>query len=64
VGGALLAAHAFEAGLVDECQLLIRPVVVGGGKPALPSDVRVGLELLDDRRLTKGVVYLRYRVST
>src|SRR5436190_6849437 len=63
VGGAHLAAQAFKAGLVDECHLLIRPVVVGGGKPALPSDTRVALELLEDRRLGKGVVYLRYRIS-
>jgi dihydrofolate reductase len=64
VGGAQLAAHAFRAGLVDECHLLVRPVLVGAGKPALPSGVRTGLELLDDRRLGKGVVYLRYRVPT
>jgi dihydrofolate reductase len=64
VGGAHLAAHAFKAGLVDECHLLIRPVLVGGGKPALPSDTRSGLELLDDRRLSNGVVYLRYRIPT
>jgi dihydrofolate reductase len=64
VGGAHLAAHALKAGLVDECHLFIRPVLVGGGKPALPSDTRVDLELLDDRRLSNGVVYLRYRVAT
>jgi dihydrofolate reductase len=61
VGGANLAAHAFKGGLVDECQLLIRPVVVGGGKPALPTDARAELELVDERRFTNGVVYLRYR---
>lgn len=64
VGGAHLAAHAFMAGLVDECHLFIRPVLVGGGKPALPSHTRADLELLDDRRLGKGVVYLRYRIAT
>ena len=37
VGGAHLAAHAFKAGLIDECHLFIRPVLVGGGKPALPD---------------------------
>jgi dihydrofolate reductase len=63
VGGAHLAARAIEAGLVDECHLLIRPVLVGGGKPALSSGTRADLELLDDRRLSKGVVYLRYRIS-
>jgi dihydrofolate reductase len=64
VGGAHLAAQAFRAGLVDECHLFIHPVLLGGGKPALPSDVRVELELLDDRQLSKGVVYLRYRIPT
>ena len=61
VGGPNLAAHAFKGGLVDECHLLIRPVVVGGGKPALPTDARAELELVDERRFTNGVVYLRYR---
>jgi len=64
VGGAHLAAHAVKAGLVDECHLFIRPVLVGGGKPALPSDTRADLELLDDRRLGNGVVYVRYRIPT
>ena len=62
VGGADLAAQALKAGLVDECHLFIHPVLVGGGKPALPSDIRSQLELLDDRRLSKGVVYVRYRI--
>jgi dihydrofolate reductase len=64
VGGPELAAHAFEAGLVDECQLFFTPVVVGGGKRALPDNVRMKLELLDERRFGSGVVYLRYRTST
>jgi dihydrofolate reductase len=62
VGGPDLAAHAFRAGLVDEISLFVGPVVVGGGKPALPSDVYLSLELLDERRFDSGVVYLRYRV--
>jgi dihydrofolate reductase len=62
VGGARLAAAAFEAGLVDECQLFIHPVLLGGGKPGLPRDARVDLELLDERRFGHGVVYLRHRV--
>ena len=64
VGGANLAAHAFRAGLVDECQLLIYPVLVGNGKPALPRDTRAQLELLDERRFTNGVVYVRYRLAS
>jgi dihydrofolate reductase len=62
VGGAELAARAFEEGLVDECHLFIHPVLVGGGKPALPRDVRAELKLMDERRFTNGIVYLRYRI--
>src|SRR5260370_22795244 len=47
VGGPHLAAHALKAGLVDECPLFIRPVLVGGGKPELPSHTRADLELID-----------------
>jgi dihydrofolate reductase len=64
VGGPNLTAHAFKAGLVDECQLFICPVFVGGGKPSLPRDTRANLELLDERRFTNGVVYVRYRVAS
>jgi dihydrofolate reductase len=63
VGGAGLAGQALAAGLVDECQLLLCPIVVGGGTRALPDDVRVQLELLDERRFGSGVVHLRYRVG-
>ena len=61
VGGANLAAQAMKAGLVDECHLLISPVVVGDGKKALTGDARLQLELLDERRFGNGVVHLRYR---
>jgi dihydrofolate reductase len=62
IGGPELAAHAFRAGLVDECQLLLAPVLVGGGKPALPHNIRLELELLQERRFHNGMVYLRYYV--
>jgi dihydrofolate reductase len=62
IGGPHLAAEALRAGLVDEVGLLVSPVVVGGGNPALPDDLRIDLELLDQRRFGNGVVYLRYRV--
>lgn len=63
VGGANLAAHALRAGLVDECHLFVAPVIVGRGKPSLPSDLRATLELLDERRFDNGVVYLRHRIE-
>ncbi len=64
IGGPELAGQALRAGLVDECRLLVSPVVVGGGTPALPDGVRIGLELLDERRFGNGVVHLHYRTTT
>jgi len=60
VSGPGLAQHAFRAGLVDEIHLFVFPVVVGGGKPGLPRDVRVDLELLDERRFGNGVVHMHH----
>jgi dihydrofolate reductase len=60
IGGPELAAQALRAGLVDEVQLYLSPVVVGGGNPALPSGLRLALELLDQRRFANGVVHVRY----
>jgi dihydrofolate reductase len=64
VGGPHLAAQAFEAGLVDELHLFVAPIVVGGGKRALPDNVRLKLELLDERRFGGGMVHLRYSNTT
>jgi dihydrofolate reductase len=60
VGGPALAAAAIEAGLVDELHLFVNPIVVGGGKPALPDGVRVPLELIAEHRFDSGVVYVSY----
>jgi len=64
VGGSTLAAHAFNAGLIDECQLFMYPVLVGAGRPAFSGDARVQLDLLEEHRFGNGVVNLRYRVSS
>ncbi len=61
VGGAELAAQAIAAGLVDEVQLFVVPVVVGEGKPWLPKGMRFNLELLGTHRFACGVVFLTYR---
>jgi dihydrofolate reductase len=63
IGGPELAAQALGAGLIDEVQLFLAPVVVGGGNRALPDNVRVNLELLDERRFGSGTVYLHYRTG-
>ncbi len=61
IGGPELAAHAFRSGLIDECHLFFTPIIVGGGKQCLPANVRLELELLEERRFGSGVVFLRYR---
>jgi dihydrofolate reductase len=61
IGGPTLAAHAMAAGLVDEYQLFVVPVVVGGGTRCLPDGVRIDLRLLDQRRFDNGTVYVSYR---
>ncbi|MFC9336402.1 dihydrofolate reductase family protein [Arthrobacter sp. NPDC057009] len=60
IGGPEIAAEAIRAGLVDEFQMFLTPVAVGGGKRFLPDDVRLGLELLEERRFGNGTVFLRY----
>jgi len=62
IGGPELAGQAIAAGLVDECHLILVPVLVGGGKRAFPDGVRVDLELLDERSFAGGAVYLRYKL--
>ena len=61
VAGPNLAAQAIRAGLVDEYQLLVIPIMLGGGKRVLPGNVSIKLDLLDERRFGNGWVYLRYR---
>lgn len=61
IGGPELAAHAFRAGLIDEFHLFLIPILVGGGKSALPDNLRMELELLAERRFLNGTVYLHYR---
>jgi len=62
VAGPNLAAQAIRAGLVDEFQLLVVPIILGSGKRVLPDNVGVNLDLIDERRVGNGWVYLRYRI--
>jgi dihydrofolate reductase len=64
IGGPELAAQAIRAGLVDDYQMFVVPVVVGAGKQSLPRDGRIELELLDERRFGNGTVFLHYRTRT
>jgi dihydrofolate reductase len=63
IGGPELAGQALAAGLVDEIHLLLVPVAVGGGKPALPLRNQLSLELQEHQSFGNGTVYLHYRVD-
>lgn len=63
IGGAELGGQALQTGVVDEIHLLLTPIIVGGGKRALPHGLGARLELLDERRFRSGVVHLHYRVN-
>lgn len=64
IGGAELAGQALAMGLVDELRLLLVPVLVGGGKPALPAGVGARLDLTKEVRFAGGVVCLSYRIAS
>jgi dihydrofolate reductase len=61
IAGPNLAGQAIEAGLVDELQIFMVPLIVGGGKPWLPSGTRLQLNLLDSHSFANGFAFLRYR---
>jgi dihydrofolate reductase len=61
VGGPNLAAQAIRAGLVDEYELLVVPMMLGGGKRVLPGNIGIKLDLIDECCVGNGWVYLRYR---
>jgi dihydrofolate reductase len=61
IGGAELGGLAISAGLVDDIHMFLAPVIVGGGKRALPDHVRAQLEFVEQRRFDNGFAYLHYR---
>src|ERR1051326_1078944 len=64
IGGAELAGRALDADLVDEIHLLLVPVAVGAGKPALSIQNQKALKLLDQHNFTNGTVYLHYGIGS
>lgn len=64
VSGPELAGHALRAGVVDEVRIVVFPVTVGAGRPAFPTDLRLDLDLVDERRFANDTVALAYRVRS
>ena len=63
VAGAGLAGSLSRLGLIDEYQLFMQPVVLGGGKPFFEAGNPLELETLGTQSLPEGVVLLRYAPS-
>jgi dihydrofolate reductase len=61
-GGASFARELIRLGLVDEYRISLNPTLIGDGK-SLFSDLkkRYKLQLVDSRKLSSGVMVLRYR---
>lgn len=62
IGGAELATAALKANLIDEYHVVVHPLIVGGGKPALQTSSRRNFNLIETRRFDTGAIYLRYEV--
>lgn len=62
IDGPTLAAHALRAGMVDEVQPYLAPVAVGGGLRFWPDDLRLDLDLREQRTFGNGTLWLRFQV--
>lgn len=65
VGGPNLAATFMRLDLIDEYQVYVHPIILGGGKPMFPELVApINLRLIETHTFASGVVWMRYeRVS-
>ena len=62
LGGANIASTVMRLGLIDEYQLYVHPVVLGGGTPMFPTlGDTINLRLVETRTFSSGVVLLRYQ---
>jgi dihydrofolate reductase len=63
IGSATLVHSLLTAGLVDEIQMLVHPIVLGSGVRLFPNGYRSQLRLADSKSLANGVLYLSYQVE-
>jgi dihydrofolate reductase len=61
VGGATLASPLIERNLIDRYEIVVHPVVLGGGTPFFPAGATLDLRLVETRTFDKGAVLLSYR---
>jgi dihydrofolate reductase len=63
VSGAETAARLGRHGLIDEYQLFVNPVVLGGGKPYFAAGMPLNLKPIGTERLAQDIVLLRYAAA-
>jgi dihydrofolate reductase len=62
VGGVQLASALMQAGLVDEYQIYIQPIILGTGRSLFPAlNESIKLKLVETHIFHAGIVFLRYR---
>ena len=59
-GSSRLAASLLDGGVLDELRIMVNPVVLGSGDPALAGAARSSLELVQVRQFASGNVLLTY----
>ncbi|MDL2334860.1 MAG: dihydrofolate reductase family protein [Chloroflexota bacterium] len=60
IGGPTIAAALIERNLVDEYQMVVHPVVLGGGTPYFPPGMQLDLRLTQTRRFANGAMLVAY----
>ena len=63
-GGGVLFRSLLDAGLVDEVQVAVIPVLLGSGVPLIPEGRRCSLHLDESKIYPSGIVLLSYSVSS
>ena len=64
MGGGVLAASLFEAGVIDEVGFNIHPILLGSGIPSFHKIAnQTDLELTESKQLKNGCVYVLYNVK-
>lgn len=63
IGSATLVHSLLVAGLVDEIQVLVHPLVLGKGVRLFPDGYHAPMKLAASQTLPNGVVYLAYQIA-
>jgi dihydrofolate reductase len=63
IGSATLVHSLLDAGLIDEIQVLVHPIVLGKGIRLFVDGYRSPVKLADSKIFPNGVVFLSYQIE-